>query len=328
MQTFTGTEYLKIDIANTYGFDRLTWDKRIAWFDNEEPHLESLDVLAKHPILYRKAVRAMRTVQQGKPTNHIMGLDATASGLQIMAALSGCYKTAQAVNLVDTGTRQDVYMHVTNEMNTLPNVNVVREIVKPTVMTTFYSSTAIPKKAFGIGTVLATYYEVLERELTGAFGLMKLMQCHWNPGAIWHRWTLPDKHISMVPVTDMAEKSLEIDECDHMRFTYRTQVQMPKKTSRSLVANITHSIDGWIVRQMVLGAKAQGFWMAPVHDCFYASPNNMNKVRHNYIEIMKWIANQNLVQDILTEIAGRPVYYYKHSHNLASYIDKSNYMLS
>ena len=34
MQIFTPKEYLKIDIANSYGLDTKTWDERISWFDD------------------------------------------------------------------------------------------------------------------------------------------------------------------------------------------------------------------------------------------------------------------------------------------------------
>ena len=128
MQTFTGTEYLKIDIANNFGLDRLKWSDRLHWFDNNEPDLDSLSHRAKHPILFRKAVRAMHKVRKGEPTNHVMGLDATASGLQIMGAMSGCHNTARAVNLINTGERECVYSFVADHMNELPDVSVDRDV--------------------------------------------------------------------------------------------------------------------------------------------------------------------------------------------------------
>ena len=328
MQQFTGTEYLKIDLANCFGLDRLQWDDRMHWVDDNEPVLEKMDAYAKYPILFRKATRAYREVQKGRPTNHIMGLDATASGLQIMACMAGCYETASAVNVINAGTRMDVYTDIADFMNKQPGIFVTREIVKKPIMTVFYGSTAQPKEVFGEGTALVVFYKALRERLGGAYELMGVLQNYWDSGADYHQWTLPDNHIARVPVTQTIEKSLEIDEFHHMRFLYRSSIICPKEQSRSLAANIVHSIDAWIVRQMVQAAHAQDYWMAPIHDCFYTSPNYMNQVRNNYKILLQWVADNNLVESILSEITGRRVYYRKRSNQLSRYIADTEYHLS
>lgn len=328
MQTFSGRQYLKIDIANCFGLDKALWADRIAWTNNQDGVLESLDQQADNPILFRKAVRALRAVQNGHSTNHIMGLDATASGIQIMGAMSGCFNTARSVNLVNTGIREDFYGTVASTMHTLTGINVSRKAVKKPVMTVFYGSTEQPKQLLGEGPELVAFYQALREKATGAYELMGHFQTYWNPGAEYHRWTLPDGHIARVPVTQTVERTLEIDELDHMRFAYRTKIVCPKAQSRALAANIVHSVDGWIVRQMVHGANKQGYWMAPVHDCFFASPNHMNNVRENYVKILAWIAQNNLVESILHEISGQYVPYIKHSTNLHQHILGAEYALS
>jgi hypothetical protein len=328
MQTFTGKEYLKIDIANCFGLDKLKWTDRIHWVNNNEPDLEQISYQAKYPVLFRKAVRAMRLVQQNLPTNHVMGLDATASGIQVLAVLSGCDITAKAVNLVNTGNRECYYTTITQHMNTLPNINVTVDVVKKPVMTVFYGSTAQPKAVFGEGPELIAFYQALQEKSPGAYELMGIFQQYWNPFAEYHQWKLPDGHIARVPVIQTVEKNLEIDECDHMRFAYRAQVIKPKTHSRSLAANIVHSLDGWIVRQMVQAAHKQGFWMAPIHDCFYASPNNMDKVRRNYLTIMQWLADNSQVSSILSDITNRKMIYTPKSTTLSTLIKDADYALS
>ena len=32
-QEFSGKDYLRIDIANSFGLDKEDWDVRLAWFD-------------------------------------------------------------------------------------------------------------------------------------------------------------------------------------------------------------------------------------------------------------------------------------------------------
>lgn len=328
MQHFTGMQYLQIDVANCFGLDRLNWDDRLHWFANNEPHLEDISVQAKNPILFRKAVRAMRAAQKGKPINHVMGLDATASGLQLMGVLSGCESTCRATNLINTGKREDVYDAVASTMNSHPHVAVRRDTVKKPVMTVFYGSTAQPKAIFGEGPVLDAFYDALQEKLPGAYELMGIMQRYWNPMAREHRWTLPDGHVACVPVTITTEKSLEIDEAAHLRFIYRTKIVHAKPHSRSLAANIVHSIDGFVVRQMVQAAYKQGFQLAPIHDCFYAHPNYMNQVRENYVKILEWIAKRNLIQRILSELAGYKVAYFPKASKIPQLILQSEYALS
>jgi DNA-directed RNA polymerase len=118
MKEFSGLEYLKIDIANNFGsVTGNTFEDMIAWTDSHSiSDLEMLDDEAKHPILYRKAINALRVGKDGAPINHIMGLDATASGIQILSVVSGCEESAKHVNLVNTGRKQCVYTAVAEYM--------------------------------------------------------------------------------------------------------------------------------------------------------------------------------------------------------------------
>jgi hypothetical protein len=328
MQKFTGREYLLIDIASRFGMDRDTWDDRLQWTEDNINDLEFM-MNPKEGILYRKAVRALRTVDQGKPTNHIMGLDATASGLQVMACLSGCYKTASEVNLINDGIRHDVYGSIGKYMGDILGKPFHRNEMKDPLMTTFYGSTAQPKTIFGANTPeLHAYYAVIQERLMGAWRVLQVIQQHWNPNTTHHEWTLPDYHTAWVPVTGTAEKSLEIDELRHLRMAYRTQLLGTLERSRSLAANVVHSLDGWICRQMVLMAHKQGFWLAPIHDCFYTSPKYMNQVRQNYLTLLAWIADNPVLENILRNLGNNSISIRKASNNLSTAILQADYALS
>jgi DNA-directed RNA polymerase len=284
--------------------------------------------MAKHPILFRKAVRALRLSELGKPINHVMGLDATASGLQIMALLSGCVSTAYETNVAFQGNRKDVYQTITDEMNA-HGVKITRKEVKIPVMTVFYGSKAQPKKIFGPNTPeLFQFYDAVKTKLPGAFALMDTLQSHWRSDVEHHTWTLPDGHVAHVPVIKTVDKNLEIDEMNHIRVAYRASVLSKKARSRALAANIVHSIDGWIVRQMIAASRQQGFWMAPIHDCFYTHPNYMNQVRRNYVTILSWLAKNNILQSILTEISGRKSRYKPRKEGLELLVKNAEYALS
>lgn len=328
MQELTGTEYVKIDLANQFGLDRLSWKDRMFWVNDNRPNLNNLISSAKNPLAFKKALRALVCAERDVPTNHIMGLDATASGIQIMAVMSGCRSSAKTVNLINTGNREDVYDAIAQEMSACMNLEIARDTVKKPIMTFFYGSQAVPKRIFGEGEALTAFHSTMANTLPGPYELMKLFQSSWDPQASQYEWAMPDGHVVHVPVTVKEDKGLEIDEADHIRFTYRAEIVKPQLLGRSLAANIVHSVDGYICRQMVKKAKAQGFFMSPIHDCFYAHPNNMNVVRQSYRECLADVAGQNLVTAILSQIAGRRVSYCKISNDLEEDILLSEYALS
>ena len=87
-------------------------------------------------------------------------------------------------------------------------------------------------------------------------------------------------------------------------------------------------IDGWVVREMYRRAHAQGFEILTVHDAFWCSPNHMNKLRQNYIDILCEIADSDMLGDILREITSSTEVLKKYSNDLSKYIRESEYALS
>lgn len=324
MQTFSGLDYLKIDIANQYGYDKRTWDYRINWTNKYLDRLESFTGRADNKYLFVKAVKAMRDTQAGIPTGFIMGLDATASGLQCMALLSGCQKTARAVNLINTNRREDVYVRIGKEMGR------PKEDIKAPLMTVFYGSVREPEKAFGKDTEdLHKFYDALYTELPGAIDTLELIQECWDPTAYEYNWSLPDGHQVNMKVFQTVDKKIEVDELDHRTFTFRTMMNTPKNKGRSLAANLVHSVDGYIAREVVRRCHADSVQVATIHDSFWTCPNDMNTIRRHFITVMAEIADSNLFTDILREITGdRRLVITKDSKNLGDKIRKCEYPLS
>jgi len=130
LEYFTGFEYCKIDIANQAGKDKLTWHERIQWVDDNEDCLDTLVDDADNRFLYIKALNTYERAKEGIATGAIMGLDATASGIAIMACLMGCETTARNTNLVYTGRREDLYQKIATTMSGL-GTPVTRADMKP-----------------------------------------------------------------------------------------------------------------------------------------------------------------------------------------------------
>jgi hypothetical protein len=292
----TPYQYVLVNLANTYGLDKSSWEARIEWAKSNKDNLWSLVDSAEDEILFISAIHMYETVRAGEPTGKIMGLDATASGLQIMACLTCCDATARNVNVVNTGHREDIYQKVADGMGE------ERSTVKKPVMTTFYGSKQQPMEVFGESDKLEEFYNTLEKELPGAIECMDDIQSCWQSDLLKHEWHLPDGHLASVNVMVDVDARIEIDELLHGTFTHRVKMNQAKTKGLSLAANIIHSIDGWIVREMIRMANVQGFELLSIHDSFWASPNYMQDVRENYNSVLFDIAKSDLLQDILREI--------------------------
>lgn len=249
MQTFTGLEYLKIDIASNFGLDKENWDVRLAWTDQHEDELEQLLPAAEEPALYHAAVQAYRKAQKGQPSGYPISLDACASGLQILSVLWGCRESAKLCGVVPTGKREDayttLYQHMCDQIG--ENAKIARADTKKAIMTALYSSQRIPREVFGSGNLLKIFYETMETRVPGAWELNKILQGLWQPYATHHSWIMPDNFHAHVPVEDAIGITVNFLNAP---VTVPLTVNRGTKEGRSIGPNIVHSIDGLVVREI------------------------------------------------------------------------------
>ncbi len=282
MQKFSGLEYLKIDIANHMGLDKLSYAERIAWVDEYEEDLEDLSDTADKPFLFIAAVMAYRDTQQGRPTGHLVGFDSCASGLQIMAALTGCKVTAKNTGLIGQ-ERMDMYGECTKAMSRIlgESVDVPRKQVKSAQMPHFYGSRAKPKEIFGDNTPeFHAFHKANEEVAPGACELLEVLLGSWQAFSLSHDWVLPDGFEAHCPVMVQEDKKIEVDELDHASFTYRLKVNKGTESGLSIAANPIHSIDGMVVREMCRRCNYDWSQLEEVasliHSYLKGSPSSIN----------------------------------------------------
>lgn len=265
MQKFTGFEYLLIDAANQFGLDKERFDSRIIWAKSNFDQLELLipECPKKTRPAFEKAVQVIRSVCNGKPTGHRMGMDAICSGMAIISALTGCAKGCEATGLIsdEDSERPNAYTAVADAMSRHlggQQFVVDPDDVKKAVMTSLYGSKATPKRLFGnpdnpdeVTPELAAFYAAVEEVAPGASLFMDAALALWQPFALSHTWTLPDGHISSVKVMEPVEKRLRVDELNGTSFTYRWKENIGQESGLSLVANITHSVDAYLLRTLI-----------------------------------------------------------------------------
>lgn len=272
MQTFTPLEYLKIDVASSFGLDKENWETRIQWFDDHETELRSLATLieggirpkdlrqhplmqdADQPAMFFAGLRAWLKASRGEAIAYPISLDATASGAQLLAILISCEKSARLCNVIDTGKREDLYTNIHQLIAQRAAVqdvglgDIERKDSKQSVMTSLYGSTRQPKRIYGEGELLEIFFETMEEEATGIWELNQFLLDQWNPKAMSHDWVLPDNfHVQVKVIDDRIEGARFLGQI----YDVTTKVNRPIPKSKSLSANVVHSVDGMVVREML-----------------------------------------------------------------------------
>ena len=252
MKQYSAFKYLQIDLANHYGLDKEQFEDRIAWVKENDGILESLAPMAEDHFRYQAALLAYRDAQAGKPIGYLIGLDAAASGIAILGALTGCKITAANTGIIGT-RRRDIYGKCTKVMSDLldADVEVDRDPVKKSLMTSYYGSKAKPKEVFGEDTPeLQAFYEAAETVAPGASALKEILLMAWQPHADLHEWIMPDGFHVRLPVLQTMESRLEIDELEHTTIKMLYEDNVGTERGLSLVANFTHAQDSMLCREV------------------------------------------------------------------------------
>ncbi len=253
MINYTGFQWLLIDAANQYGYDKMTFEQRISWAESNLHDLEEFAQYAETKSMFIKAVMAVRKAQAGVPTGHMVGVDAVCSGIQLMSAMTGCVSGATATGLVTPDKRADAYGTVTTVMNRIlgGGFSIPRSHAKDATMKSFYGSKAEPKIIFGEDTPeLAAFYEAANEVAPGAWELLQDLLGSWQPFALSHQWKLPDGFDARVKVMSKQESRIEVDELEHATFTYQYYDNVGTKKGLSNAANVIHSVDAFVLREM------------------------------------------------------------------------------
>jgi len=216
---------------------------------------------------------------------------------QIMAEIRAIRTNPE--NYVTRTLRADPYSLVTNSvLAKIPGSSIfegmswkeIRQAVKEAVMTAFYNSKAEPKRVFGEGAELDAFYLTLRELFPGAMNVLEALNDRWDNEADYHEWTLPDGHVSHVKVMETIGGVLEIE---GLKLAYRYRANTNSKTGTSLAPNFVHSIDGFIVRYIVLKAD---FPVVHVHDQIDFHPNHGDEVRKLYLEAIALVAESKLLE--------------------------------
>ena len=265
MQTFTGIEYLKIDVANNFGLDRLTYQERIDWFNtniNFSPETTSTDIIEwitvnqpKEPELFFASVQAYVKYLNDEPSGYMVSFDATASGIQIMSALTGDYTGMLGTNLVDEDTRYDVYTElydITKDRFKViyqEDLSISRNNIKAAIMVMMYGgSKSIMGKIDNDKRVYDLLMEVCKKFINGAYGIRQcVLKCIDKETSIYE-WVTPDGFNVSNPILVQYFEERYTD-LGKIKIKYKDLGIDPYYKGN--VANLIHSLDGTLMREVI-----------------------------------------------------------------------------
>lgn len=228
-------QWLAMDVARSYGLDKATWSKRLQWtLDNP-----GFQQGAKEPFLYKSAWEALQKAQAGQPIDHLISLDATASGIQCLSLMAQDSASAEAVNL-GTEVVNNPYRRVKEHMG-----NYDYERVKKALMTSFYESVATPLQLFGDD--YERFVAAASTMLPGPWAMKDaISSCMTYKDQ--YRWTLMDGYEVVMDVTTPIECTMDIGQGHNISWIEHRKAAVGTK---GLTANITHSLDALVLREVL-----------------------------------------------------------------------------
>ena len=292
MQEFTPLEYIKIDIASNFGLDKETWDSRLEWFDVHEDKLEQMVFEADEPALFFAGVEAYRKAQRGQSINYPISLDATASGAQILALLAGCERSAMLSNVIDSGDRLDFYTEITKLINQYSedDVKISRSDAKDAIMPSFYGSTKAPKDVFGEGALYELFQKIMSIASPGIWNLNSMFLALWDSDALEFAWVMPDNFHAKFKVKQNVQHEFSFL---GMLNTVTIPENKPIENGKALGANIIHSLDGMVVRELTARCNYNAKHITNLRKWALSNVRNISRNRSKDKTLLKLLSNAN-----------------------------------
>lgn len=356
-ETFKLTErglfWLKIDLANTFGNDKMLHEEQIEWFDDNIKHI--LDnqfkrniyiAKAESPFEFEQVVENYEMYLRNEPVNGLMHVDCSNQALQIYAVLTGDLKTAKVCNLAGENVRADGYQMLADSLNThFSESFITRKDTKKPMMTTLYGKqkawesmhqtlqdnlekTDVKSEDFQ-ESMNEIFKESMHDIAPNAMDAMDKIQALNNENIGVYHWTMPDgfkvqydvKSETLVNVERITKSGINIH-IEDIITEYK-----PNKYNAGMAPNVIHSFDGYIARQII---RLSDYFITIIHDDFACHYNFTDNLISNYKNVMINLLENDYLNHVLYEISnGRNFILVKKNNSLtSSHILNSKYGLT
>ena len=278
-------DWLAFQVATTYGLDKSTMGERLLWVRQNKSLISKIAIdpiynlpqweNAEEPWQFMAACHEYYhcCIRKDKLTTGLMvAVDATCSGLQILAGLAKDQSTAELVNVCPGPKPSDAYKavaeeakkHVPQEMHSW----LTRKTTKRTVMTIPYNATKSSSRIYirealreqghdptpdQVSVVVDAVYKSMDAIVPGPMQVMRWIKTHVGQyikdGAEFVEWTTPSGFMVV------QERNKRDTERLDLQLLGRTQVSLtvgkghpcPIRHKSSTAPNLIHSLDASIL---------------------------------------------------------------------------------
>ena len=318
--TDRGWYWLKVDIANAFGLDKKLWADRVAYVDEHITDMladiDAWSAKADEPLLAKSALLAYKDSLATGKSSHIVRLDATTSGPQLMSVMTRDIEGMERFNVIGSSTRRDFYTEVAQAIydqtrdsklwGETPSFKNIRKDIKASIMTYFYNSEANPKAYFGEDSKeLKVFSDVMATSAKGAVELKSYINSLWSDTKLYNAWYLPDGHYAYCPVMVQDKKRVEIKEMKGGTATMTVVCDVNKPSHephRSLMPHAVHSVDALMMRWVVEILNDQGIQVSPIHDSFGVHAEHCDALREAYRKCLARLYKEDILNGILRQI--------------------------
>ena len=323
--TKKGMDWIKFQLATTYGLDKATMQERLEWVEQAENrelvHRVWSDPIgniadwenADEPWLFLAAcVEWYELYYEHRFHTHLpVAVDATCSGLQILAGLSKDASTARMVNVIGSNKPQDAYATIASQsMDAIPSrlrPYWDRKVTKRCVMTIPYNAKPFSNRSYIRDAFKEKGVDVTKEELTqcvsavrtamnvvvpGAMNVMKWIETEIaraiKAGAPEIRWTTPSGFIVKQKLMKTSKSTIESQLMGRVKISIsgaETGVDL-KHHKNATAPNLIHSLDASLLH---IAMTDVDFPIALIHDSVLCRATDMctlsTLVRKTYMSL-------------------------------------------
>ena len=330
--------WLAFQCATTYGLDKSTIIERLEWVTNNIPLItrvatNPIDNIgdwesAEEPWQFLAACDEYYhccIVKDKHTTGLPVAVDATCSGLQILAGLARDKKTAQLVNVLPADRPQDAYKVVAEvaKWNCPDHIKKVmdRKIVKRTVMTIPYNAKPFSNRSYIKDALKEKGIEIDKDDLTvtvkavrdamhvivpGPMSVMKWIEDEVakaiNRGVTELEWVTPSGFVVNQRIMKKKTEMLELKLLGRCRLTVATEDtdKVDKNRHKAATApNLIHSLDASLLH---LGTIRFNNPIALIHDSVLCRATDMEELSRIVRETYMYLFAE---RDYLTDFASQ-----------------------